>query len=95
MLVMIGMPPATEASNAIDRPEFASPIEQLRSMFGQQRLVRRDDVFAAFQHPQHDRSFGLQPADELRDDLDFSVVDDVVDLVGEHALRQIAVAGLL
>ena len=52
--------------------QFAGPIEQLRAMLGQQRFVGGDDVFAAFEQLQHDRAFGLQAADELRDDFDFA-----------------------
>ncbi len=47
MLAMIGMPPATDASKAIDRPSCAGRVEQLAAMLGQQRLVGRDDVLAA------------------------------------------------
>jgi hypothetical protein len=56
-------------------------------MLGQERLVGRHDVFAAFEHPQHDRAFRLQAADELRDDFDFRIVDHLIDPVGEHSLR--------
>jgi hypothetical protein len=65
MLAMIGMPPATAASNAIERPSSRAAVEQLRAMLGQQGLVGGDDVLAAFQQPQHDRPLRLQAADEL------------------------------
>ena len=74
--------------------QLAGPVEQLRAMLGQKRLVRRDDIFAAFEHPQHDRPLGLEAADELRDDFDFRIVNDLIDLVGQHALRQVAAARL-
>ena len=46
-----------------DRPaQFASPIEQLRPMLGQQGLVGRDHVLAAFQQLEHDGTGRLQPA---------------------------------
>ena len=58
--------------------QLAGPVEQLRPVLGQQGLVGRDDVLAAFQQLQHDRPGGLQPADQLdrRDDLGLSITLD-------------------
>ena len=74
MAAMIGMPPATAASKAIERPSLPGPVEQLRPMLGQQGLVGRDDVLAAFQQLEHDRPGRLEPADQLHHGRDLRVV---------------------
>jgi len=64
----------------------------LWSVFGKERFVGSDNVFAALEHSQHDRALRLQAADKLSDDFDFGIVDDFINLVGEHTLRQITAA---
>ena len=54
-------------------------------MLGQQGLVRRDDVFAAFQQLQHDRPIRLQPAHHLDHGDDFLIGQHLSQVVGQHA----------
>ena len=76
-----------------DRPaQLAGRVEQLRPMLGQQRLVGRDDVLAAFQQLQHDRAGGLQPADQLHRRHDLRVVGHIGQVGGQQARRQGEVA---
>ena len=45
--------------------QLAGPVEQLRAVLGQQGLVRRDDVLAAFEQLEHDRPGVPESADQL------------------------------
>ena len=52
-------------------------VEQLRPVLGQQGLVGRDHVLAAFQQLQHDGPGGLQPADQLDRRHDLRIVESL------------------
>ena len=65
MVAMIGMPPATDASKAIERPSSRARSKSSGPVLGQQGLVGGDDVLAAFQQLEHDRARRLQAADQF------------------------------
>ena len=93
MLAMIGIRPPWPSLEG-DRPaQFAGPIEQLRPVFGQQRLVGRHDVLAALQQLQHDRPGRLDAADQLRHDLDLRILGDLRQVGGQQPFGQIHLAG--
>ena len=68
--------------------QFAGPIKQFRPVGGQQRLVRRDDVFSASQQFEHNRAGRPEAADQQRHDRDFLVAGDPLDVIGQDAGRQ-------
>ena len=88
MAAMMGMPPPTAASKAIERPSLPRLVEQFRPVLGQQGLVGGDHVLAAFQQLQDDRPGRLQPADQFdrRDDL--RIVGHLGQVGGQQARRQ-------
>ena len=85
MAAMIGMPPATAASKAMERPSCRARSNSSGAVLGQQGLVGRDHVLAAFQQLQHDRAIRLHPADQLHHGGDLRVVEHLGQVVGQHA----------
>ena len=69
-------------------PQVAGPIKQLRTVLGQQRLVGRDDVLAAFQQLEHDRPGRLQAADQLSDHLNVRIFGHLPQVVCQYPSRQ-------
>src|SRR4051812_36150040 len=63
-------------------------------MLGQERLVGRNDIFAALEHPQHDRPLRLESADEMCDDFYARIIDNFIDLIGENAFWKIVATRL-
>jgi hypothetical protein len=81
--------PAGDGRFESDRAaEFAGQGEEFGAMFGEDRLVRRDDVFPRFQEPDHDRAGRFEAADEVGDDLDFGVAVDLFDIIGQDPGRE-------
>ena len=70
------MPPATAASKPSVHAAPPRLLEQLGAVVGEQRLVGGDHVLAGRERPQDERARGLEPADQLDDDLDRRVVED-------------------
>ena len=79
--LMIGMPPATAASNATMTP-FCCGGEDFGAMHGEQRLVGGDDMLAVGDRLHHHFLGDTIAADQLDDDFDIGVVDDTEKVVG-------------
>ncbi len=78
--LMIGMPPATAASNAIITPLRARGIEQLVAMPRKQRLIGGDDVLAAPDRFERECVRRLVAADQLDDDVDVRIANHIVEV---------------
>ena len=61
-------------------------------MLRHEGFVGGDDVFAVFQQPQHHGLCFVNTTNQLHDDLYRRVIDDFVDIVGQHAVRKIDAA---
>ena len=95
MLAMIGMPPATEASNAIDRPSSRARSNSSGPCSASSALLAVTTSLPLSSSCSMIVRSGSSPPTRLGDDLDLRIVDHLVDVVGEHALGQVAIAGLL
>ena len=67
-------------------------LEQLAAVGGDELLVGGDDRLAAHQRLDDEPAGGLDPADDLDDDVDVGIVDDRAGVVGEAPARQRQVA---
>ena len=76
----IGIPPPTLPSNATARRDEPPLGEDRRAVFGQKRLVGRDDVLACLEGPQDVIQRRLDSAHGLDDDVDFGIVDHLLDV---------------
>ncbi len=76
--LMIGMPPATAASNATITPLSLRGRENLVAVHGQQRLVGGDDMLAVGDRLQHQFLRNAVAADQLDDDIDIGIRDDQI-----------------
>ena len=74
--LMIGMPPATDASNPTITPLACAAAKMSVPWLRQQRLVRGDDVLAVGDRVEHQRARRIDPADELAHDVDVRMPDD-------------------
>ena len=71
----------------LEPEEDAAPpgrLEELGPVGRQERLVRRDDVLAGLERPEHVRARGLEPADHLDDQGHRGVGEDAVGIGGER-----------
>ena len=73
---MIGMPPATAASNATITPFACAAAKISLPCCGEQRLVGGDDVLAVGDRLEHERARRLDAADQLDDDVDVRIARD-------------------
>ena len=84
--LMIGMPPATDASKRDHHALRVRGREDLGAVMREQRLVRGDHVLAVRDRVEHERARRLDAADQLADDVHVRMPDDDRRIVGEvHA----------
>ena len=67
---MIGMPPATAASNSRSTPAALGRLEQLGAVVGEQLLVAGDHRLAGLERGEDEVAGRLDAADDLDDDVD-------------------------
>ena len=86
---MIGMPPATAASNSRSTPARSAAANSSAPWLASSSLLAGDDRLAGLEGGVEDQLAGrLDAADELDDHVDVGVVDDAGGVVGEHALGE-------
>jgi hypothetical protein len=61
-------------------------------MFGEQSLIRGNDILSRFQKLEHDGALRLDTANQLGNDFDVGIVENIVQSIGENAGGQIEIA---
>ena len=82
--LMMGIPPATAASNATITPAAVRGLEDRVAVHRDKRLVRGDHVLAAIDGFEDELAGGVGAADELDDHVDVRVPDDPARIGGER-----------
>ena len=85
MQAMMGIPPATAASNATVRPSASGPLENHVPVFAQQGLIRGHDILSRFEQGEKDFAGRFDASDQLNRDIDLPIVDHGLEVIGEES----------